>query len=62
MKEAGFATYDHSQTWTEPLLAAEWHVLNTWSKLIYNLEKSDCSCQMQEENYAHGLCAGPQRF
>ncbi len=34
IKEAGSATYDQSQTWTEQLVAAERHVFNTRSKLI----------------------------
>ncbi len=48
IKEAGFATYDQSQTWTEQLLTAEWHVLNVRSKIIIET-KSNFSRQTQED-------------
>ncbi len=48
IKEVEFAAYDQSQTWTEQLVAAERHVLNTRSKLIIQT-KSNFSCQTQED-------------
>ncbi len=48
IKEAESAAYDQSQTWTEQLVAAERHVLNTRSKLIIQT-KSNFSCQTQED-------------